>query len=238
MLTDSQAREVLAAFASDDPDRLDTVLGHPGCRYRLAFLMGTHHRAGAESPVRKLDLRSISLVFAALELRIPLGSAPSILRESLRAGKWREGMMPVVYPVYRSWTFGSGGTAVGTQTLQHVLMHSMVNIRTYEAHKFDKDEKIVCDLTWLERILDLGNVDNLELCYSKSNFSLYELVFDSLRSDAEAFIAGTEFQEAVITHLEQEGWSGGSRRVRAPRIKRYLDWFGATFPTLSARTEH
>ena len=32
LATDEQARELLAAFGSDDPDLLDVVLGHPGCR--------------------------------------------------------------------------------------------------------------------------------------------------------------------------------------------------------------
>merc|ERR1712086_1023246 len=112
-------------------------------------------------------------------------------------------------------------------------MHSNPNLRRHESHKFEKDENIECDLTWVERILDLGNVNNLKLCYSKTSYSMYDLVFEGLSEAAEAFVAGAtpeeavpngQLQQAVITQLEQP--AARSRRVRAPRIKRYLDWFG------------
>ena len=209
--------------------------------------MGTHHRAGADSPVQKLDLHSLRLIFAVLELKTPLSSAPAVLRESLCAEKWHKGMMPVVYSVDRAWKIGSAGTAVGKQKLTHGMMYSMQNLRQHVDYKFEKDDNIKCDLTWLERILDLGNVDNLELCYSKATYSMHDLVFEGISQAAEAFVAGTapeyvrgvgvgEFQQAVIVHLQQP--AARSRRVRAPRIKRYLDWFGDTVSMSAALLLH
>ena len=209
--------------------------------------MGTHHRAGADSPVRKLDTHSLRLLFAALELRIPLSSAPAVLRESLCASKWREGMLPVISPVHRAWEFGSGRTAVGKQRLSRAMPMSKPRQRIFHGHVFEKDANIACDLTWLECILDLGSVQKLEPCYGKSRFSLYELVFESLPEAAKACIAGMAadfvpnvgmaanegFESAVIMQLQAQRSlepinAAECRGVRAPQIKRYLDWFGVS----------
>ena len=91
-VTDDQARGIIAAIGADDAKKLELLLGSPGCRFRLSFLLGTHPRIGSLSPIRNLDRISIALIFAKLVgcNWIPLNHAHPALSLCLTAGEWQK----------------------------------------------------------------------------------------------------------------------------------------------------
>lgn len=110
----------LNAITEDDADALALLLElgerPTWLRIRLSFLLGSHSRAGVNSPIMKLGHHSthvMQLIFDHVSPWVPLSMAPARLSECIVTTSFRQGIYAHVRGTCRDFKYG--GCPIGRQ---------------------------------------------------------------------------------------------------------------------------